>query len=194
MPTALIFCNRCGFGSADDAQFCQRCGAALTAPAYSPSVASSQVAAPHYGGFWIRVVAASIDFLLTFAAGYLIKLLFGSVVTVIGMRAEIPLHQLLLVRQWARIAMGILVVFAYSAGMESSSFQATLGKIAVRLKVTDLEGKRISFARASGRYFAKWLSLFALGLGYLMIGFDEEKQGLHDRIAGTLVLYRNGTR
>jgi uncharacterized RDD family membrane protein YckC len=194
MPTALIFCNRCGFGSADDAQFCQRCGATLIAPAVSPSVLSSQVVAPHYAGFWIRVAAASIDFLLTFAAGFLIKLLFGSVVTLIGMRAEIPLHQLLLVRRWVRIAMGILVVFAYSAGMESSSFQATLGKLAVRLKVTDLEGKRISFARASGRYFAKWLSAFALGLGYLMVGFDEEKQGLHDRIAGTLVLYRNVTR
>jgi uncharacterized RDD family membrane protein YckC len=66
--------------------------------------------------------------------------------------------------------------------------------LAVRLKVTTVEGKRISFARATGRYFAKWLSALPLGLGYLMVSFDEEKQGLHDRIAGTLVLYRSNAR
>jgi uncharacterized RDD family membrane protein YckC len=74
--------------------------------------------------------------------------------------------------------------------MESSKYPATLGKLAMRLKVTDESGSRISLGRASGRYFAKFLSTFALGLGYLMVGFDQQKQGLHDRLAGTLVQYR----
>ena len=60
----------------------------------------------------------------------------------------------------------------------------------MRLKVTDLEGRRLTFARACARFFAKWLSLITLGLGYAMAGFDEQKQALHDRVAGTLVLYR----
>jgi uncharacterized RDD family membrane protein YckC len=55
------------------------------------------------------------------------------------------------------------------------------------LKVTDLNGNRISFERATGRHFAKWLSGMVLGIGYLIVGFTERKQGLHDLVAGTLV-------
>jgi uncharacterized RDD family membrane protein YckC len=54
--------------------------------------------------------------------------------------------------------------------------------------VTDLEGRRIGFGRATGRYFAKILSSLTLFIGYLMAGFTEKKQALHDMIAGTLVL------
>lgn len=75
----------------------------------------------------------------------------------------------------------------YEAAMESSSKQATLGKMALGLKVTDLEGRRISFARATGRHFAKLLSGMILLIGYIMAGFTERKQALHDMIAGTLV-------
>jgi uncharacterized RDD family membrane protein YckC len=144
-----------------------------------------------YAGFWIRVVAGVIDYLLMFAASFPVKLLFGSVATSIGLGAEMAMHDTLVMRRIVRLVVVVALVFAYRAGMESSSFQATLGKLAVRLKVTDLEGKRITFARATSRYFAKWLSALALGLGYLMVAFDEEKQGLHDRIARTLVLYRD---
>jgi uncharacterized RDD family membrane protein YckC len=145
---------------------------------------------PHYGGFWIRVVSALIDFVLMFTALFPVRFLVGSMVTVAGMDAQMSMHDLFLLRRIIRIAIGILLVWIYRASMESSRFQATVGKLAMRLKVTDLEGNRISFGRASGRYFSKWLSAFALGLGYLMVGFDQQKQGLHDRIAGTRVLYR----
>lgn len=190
MPTTSIFCNRCGFRSADDAQFCQRCGATLASQPSPPVQALSPIAAPHYAGFWIRVVAAIIDFLLMFAPSFPVKLLFGSIVTAIGMNAQMPVHEMLVMRRVVRIAVAILLVFSYRASMESSKFQATLGKIAMRLKVTDLKGNRISFGRAAGRYCAKYISALTLGLGYLMVGFDEQKQGLHDRIAQTLVLYR----
>jgi uncharacterized RDD family membrane protein YckC len=84
----------------------------------------------------------------------------------------------------------ILVLFGswlYEAFMESSSYQATLGKMIFGMKVTDLNGNRISFERATGRHFAKWLSAMILFIGYIMVGFTDRKQGLHDLLAGTLV-------
>ena len=80
-----------------------------------------------------------------------------------------------------------LAVWLYEALMTSSSKQGTLGKMAFRMKVTDLNGRRISFGRATGRFFAKILSGI-LYIGYIMAGFTERKQALHDMIAGTLVV------
>jgi len=75
----------------------------------------------------------------------------------------------------------------YEAFMQSSQYQATLGKMIFGMKVTDLYGNRISFARATGRHFAKWLSAMLFCVGFIMVGFTERKQGLHDMLAGTLV-------
>jgi uncharacterized RDD family membrane protein YckC len=72
--------------------------------------------------------------------------------------------------------------------MESSKYQSTLGKAVLGIKVTDLKGNRISFGRASGRFFAKIISSLTLGVGYIMIAFTEKKQGLHDMIAECLVV------
>jgi len=74
--------------------------------------------------------------------------------------------------------------------LESSARQATLGKMAVGIVVTDERGARISFGRATGRFFAKFLSMLILYVGYLMAAFTEKKQGLHDVLAGTLVVRR----
>lgn len=81
-----------------------------------------------------------------------------------------------------------LVGWLYHAWMESSSWQATLGKRLVGLRVTDMEGNRISFGRATGRYFGKLLSGFICSIGYIMAAFTEKKQALHDIMASTLVL------
>jgi len=59
--------------------------------------------------------------------------------------------------------------------------------MALSMKVTDLQGNRISFARATGRHFAKYISAMILLIGYIMAGFTERKQALHDMITGTLV-------
>jgi uncharacterized RDD family membrane protein YckC len=82
---------------------------------------------------------------------------------------------------------GIAGTWLYEAFMLSSTRQATLGKMIFGMKVTDLSGNRLSFAHATGRYFAKWLSAFTLLIGYIMAGFTERKQALHDMVAGTLV-------
>jgi uncharacterized RDD family membrane protein YckC len=190
MVFSTIFCNRCGHPSASDAQFCQKCGLAIALAPYSRADLIPPIALPHFAGFWIRVVAAILDFVLQFAASFPIKSLLGSVITAAAMSAQLPMHNVLQATRIARISIGALLIFAYRAGMESSVYQATLGKMAMGLKITDLEGKRISVGRAVGRYFAKCLSLLSLGIGYAMAGFDKEKRALHDRIVATLVVYR----
>jgi uncharacterized RDD family membrane protein YckC len=81
-----------------------------------------------------------------------------------------------------------LLQWIYYAGMESSTAQGTLGKLAVGIIVTDLRGERVSFWRATGRHFAKIVSGLTLTIGFLMAGFTEKKQALHDLMAGCLVV------
>ena len=77
----------------------------------------------------------------------------------------------------------------YYALMESSSFQATIGKRALGLKVTGMNGEPISFGTASIRYFGKILSHLIFSIGYIMAAFTEKKQALHDMLAGCLVIH-----
>ena len=73
--------------------------------------------------------------------------------------------------------------------MESSSWQATLGKKVLNLRVTDMAGARISFGKATGRHFAKLITgLIPLGIGFAMAGLTEKRQALHDMLASCLVL------
>jgi len=80
-----------------------------------------------------------------------------------------------------------LLTWFYFAGLESMA-GATLGKMVLGLSVTDEQGNNISFLRATGRYFAKIISALILCIGYIMVAWDGRKQGLHDKIAGTLVV------
>lgn len=124
-----------------------------------------------YAGFWIRFCAAVIDSLVFFPIGFVIGLV-DSVGDVGG---------------WSLVSW--IVGWLYFSLMESSGWQATLGKRLVGIRVTDLDGKRITFGRATGRYFSKILSWATLYIGYFMVAFTAKKQGLHDMLAGTLVLY-----
>jgi multisubunit Na+/H+ antiporter MnhC subunit len=72
--------------------------------------------------------------------------------------------------------------------MESALKQATLGKMAMRIKVTDWDGNRISFGKATCRHFGKFISGIILGIGYIMVAFTQKKQGLHDIMSGCLVV------
>jgi len=88
------------------------------------------------------------------------------------------------------VVISVLLSWCYEAYFLSSNRQATPGKMALGLKVTNLNGQRISFDQATGRHFAKYLSRVILLIGYIMAAFTERKQALHDVIAGTLVLRR----
>lgn len=81
----------------------------------------------------------------------------------------------------------IVAAWLYFALLESSKLQASIGKLALGIIVTDMEGNRITFGKATGRYFGKIISAIILYVGFMMAGFTEKKQGLHDIIAGTLV-------
>lgn len=83
---------------------------------------------------------------------------------------------------------GIAISWLYHAFMESSARQATLGKMAMGIVVTDLHGQQVSFGRASGRFFGMYLSAFLLLIGFIMVAFTKRKQGLHDILAGCLVV------
>lgn len=82
----------------------------------------------------------------------------------------------------------LLFGWAYFAGMESSSLRGTISKLAIGAYVTDLDGNRISFAQATGRYFGKIVSGLLLGIGYIMAGTTDRKQALHDKMADCLVM------
>ncbi len=89
---------------------------------------------------------------------------------------------------------GLLISWAYYTFMESSTAQGTLGKMLMGLKVTDLEGNRISFAHANGRFFSQMVmnvvNLFFCA-GFLMALFTEKKQALHDFMSSTVVIRDN---
>jgi uncharacterized RDD family membrane protein YckC len=122
-----------------------------------------------YAGFMKRFVAWVIDVVLLAIIGFIIRLILDDNIT--GLVTA-------------------LVGWAYFAGMESSERQATIGKGAMGIVVVGYDGQRISFLRATGRYFAKILSALILMIGYIMAAFTARKQALHDMLASTLVINR----
>ena len=204
-------CPNYGQPQPEDANFCSNCGAVLPAQTTPPASPQSQPEGskptpeqppqgspggytdviyapdnvhfdnpqdsdynpgPSYAGFWKRLLALLIDGAILGVAGAILSSIFvrsGSNGT------------------WFLSA---LLGWLYYSLMESSQSQATLGKQALGIKVTDLQGRRISFGRATGRYFAKFLSDITLGIGWLMAAFTEKKQALHDLVASTLVVNR----
>jgi len=141
-----------------------------------------------YAGFWRRFVAMLIDsFILTvIQIGILVILTFGAYVKVRYWPFEEMVNQL---GGWMDV-LWLILYWVYFAGMESSSKQATLGKMVLGLQVTDSECNRITFLRATGRNMAKILSALTLLIGYLMAAFTEKKQALHDLTASCLVIKR----
>lgn len=86
------------------------------------------------------------------------------------------------------ILISAIIGILYYVFMETSKFQGTIGKIALGLKVTDLNGDKLDFSKALIRNLGKIISGMILYIGYIMAGFTEKKQGLHDMIASTLVV------
>jgi uncharacterized RDD family membrane protein YckC len=140
-----------------------------------------------YGGFWIRFVAAIIDGIIVQAVVMPLSFMVGGLTGFAGAMSGASQSGLPLIGGGIGAVIGVTGSWLYEALMESSTRQATLGKMIFKMKVTDLFGNRISFGRATGRYFAKWLSGLTLLIGYIMAGFTERKQALHDMLAGTLV-------
>jgi uncharacterized RDD family membrane protein YckC len=180
-----MFCPHCGHENIDNARYCARCGQEIVVkpdppapePAVSETPAPEWYTAPlrvqpiEYAGFWLRFVAFLLDFLILAAIDIALTLItFGGYIFAFGLP--------------------MLISWLYYAVMESSPKQATIGKMAVGIAVTDLVNHRITFARATGRHFASYISTIILFIGFIMVAFTEKKQGLHDMLADTLVVKR----
>jgi uncharacterized RDD family membrane protein YckC len=158
------------------------------------SFAATMQPPPHlvYAGFWLRVGALLIDGVVLSPLAIVYMILASA----LGVEAQSPgesgqesMSRLVL----ALFVLGYIIfmnvaVWLYFALFESGRWQATLGKKLLGLRVTGLDGDKIGFGRATGRYFGKMISQLILYVGFLMAGWTERKQALHDMIAGTLVV------
>ncbi|HJP97068.1 MAG TPA: RDD family protein [Rhodanobacteraceae bacterium] len=159
----------------------------------------SQVLPTHYqapalhAGFWRRVAAWFIDMLIAGALHWLLVLSLGTWLLVpwamLGGMHGAAAAQFF---DTGLQPIGIVILWLYFALCESSRWQATPGKLALGLQVTDDVGQRIGFARASGRYFGKYVSALILGIGFLLAGWTARKQALHDIMAGCCVVRQTG--
>jgi uncharacterized RDD family membrane protein YckC len=207
-----VYCTKCGSEISPTTAFCATCGqvvpgAVKTLPSLSPVVvgppapivpASVSYGGVTYAGFWLRFVAYIIDgFISCFAFAILLIPLFvltgaGAALGRIISNGDIGDDMGAFLGAGFLLGFfGIVLVVSwlYYALSESSSWQATPGKKILNLKVTDLTGQPITFARASGRYFAKIITgMIPFAIGYIMAGFTEKKQAIHDMIASCLVL------
>jgi uncharacterized RDD family membrane protein YckC len=217
MSSSGLFCTNCGHQNEPQAAFCAKCGAPQQsnptvagvgpyADQYGNPVLPGQVtgaataygvqpyaAAPvSYAGFWIRFLAYLIDSVIIGAVSVPLILLFVGA-SVAGHASESQDAAALAVLAMFPIFTAIFLGggWLYYALLESSAKQGTVGKMVLKLRVTDLNGQRLGFGHATGRYFAKLINSFTFFIGWIMAGFTQKKQALHDIIAGTLVLKTN---
>ena len=171
-----VNCEKCGTKNLLDPSrpaytaTCGRCGSMLNPP--HTAIMSENICnlKPLWAGFWLRLLASVIDFMALLPVNLLLEYAVRDAST--------------------QLMLGIFVAAIYSVVFESSAWQATIGKRVLGIIVTDEQGSRIDAGKALGRHLGKFVSGLPLGLGFIMVGFTDRKQGLHDKIAGTLVLKR----
>ena len=168
-------------------------------PAYAPVPAYAAVPRVEYAGFWLRLVALVID---NVVIGFGFVLVLIPIIFLTGLSSLLSrIHPgedlndagifLIVALIFLAATVMLLVTWLYHALMESSEWQATLGKKALGLVVTDMAGHRVTLGRSTGRHFGKIITnLIPAFIGYIMAGFTEKKQALHDMMAGCLVLRR----
>ena len=140
----------------------------------------------NYAGFWKRFAAGFIDWFILGIPVFILSFILSKIALNPEL-ARVDLHAYLISAIWLNI-LASLAHWIYHAAFESSSKQATPGQMALGIKVTDLNGRRIGFGKASGRFFGRILSMAIFFIGCIMIAFTEKKQGLHDKMAGCLVV------
>jgi uncharacterized RDD family membrane protein YckC len=192
-----MFCSKCGQPLAEQATFCPVCGssaATVSQPTALPGILPPAPPLP-YAGFWRRFLAVYIDWVVIGSAMYIVILPFVFLTMAAqGGISETPsaaATALIGVVGLLWLVLALIIPWIYEAAMISSDKQATLGKRAVGIVVTDLAGNRITFGRATGRYFGKYLSSLILAIGFIMAAFTEKKQALHDIMAGCLLKVKN---
>ncbi|MFP4555492.1 MAG: RDD family protein [Bacteroidales bacterium] len=167
-------------------------------------IESSQQEKIEYAGFWLRFAAFIIDRIILhiFSLILFIPTIFFVVTLALKIEDTSNFNSFeSFMAEGNLLKVGIIVGlflligllnlaagWLYYALMESSKYNATLGKLAIGIKVTALNGERVTFARATGRYFARIITNLTFLIGYVMAGFTERKQALHDIIASCIVI------
>jgi uncharacterized RDD family membrane protein YckC len=185
-PVKQSLCSECGqaFAEEDMIRFAEAWVCATCKPLFVQKIKEGVPLAGEmeYAGFWIRLGAWFIDYIIMAIAGTIIYI----PLTVMGISSFDEPAAFALIQLVSTIFNFILPA-AYESWFVGK-YAATPGKMACKLKVVMSEGDRVSFARAIGRHFAKYISGLILGIGYIMAGFDEQKRSLHDRICDTRVI------
>lgn len=185
-PVKQSLCSECGQAFAEDdmIRFAEAWVCASCKPIFVQKIKEGVTLAGEmeYAGFWIRLGAWFIDYIIMAIASAIIyiPLTFMGVFS-FDEPAAFAIIQLV----------SMILNFIIPAAYESwfvGKYAATPGKMACKLKVVMAEGGRVSFARAIGRHFAKYISGLILGIGFIMAGFDDQKRTLHDRICDTRVI------
>ena len=141
-----------------------------------------------YAGFWKRVAANFIDSVVIGLVGGIIGAMIGGVLgAALGMNGGLGGGGFVAIQLITNLV-SIVITAGYYAWFHSSTNRATLGKMAIGIKVVRSDGEAISFLRGVGRYFGFLLSSLILGIGLLMAAFTERKQALHDMLCDTLVV------
>ena len=181
-----MYCQKCGQQNQDAATLCVKCGAQLvSAGSAAIAMPTASAVSKVYAGFWKRFAAFIIDYLIVVVLAMVMGGILGAIYAAVSETASGA--------EGLGALAGLAVWWSYHAVMESSQKQATLGKMALGIKVTDQNGARISFGRATGRHFAKLLSSMIMAIGYFMAAFTARRQALHDMIAGCLVVNDKAT-
>ncbi|MBF0190971.1 MAG: RDD family protein [Magnetococcales bacterium] len=141
-----------------------------------------------YAGFWIRTLAAIIDSLLAQIVAVLLLVIPLGLSLEMSMGDDSSPEHFHAAAEAVGFMVGFLVQWLWFTIPESSAWQGSVGKKMLGLRVTDDLGGRIGFGKANARFWSKFLSMIILLFGFLMVAFTDKKQGLHDKIAGTLVI------
>jgi uncharacterized RDD family membrane protein YckC len=169
-------------------------GGAASAAA-TPAAAAGPVMAPvrplevpRYGGFWIRFLARIIDWLILIVvnSAVTVPLGLGGLNILSGSHDMFDLASML-----ALFGLSAVIRLVISATYEillTWKRGATLGKMALGLKVVRPDGSGLSLGRSVARFFSTWISGFIFCIGYIIAAFDDEKRSLHDRICETRVI------
>ncbi|MEK5146714.1 RDD family protein [Psychrobacillus sp. FSL K6-4615] len=187
-----MFCSKCGIKLDVEDTFCFKCGAKVSAPivgevqsevaaSFDGKISHNQVRSTRvgnlysqcselsYAGFWQRMGATIIDLVLWIAFSFSIALL-------------LPIDE-----EFLTIT-GLFISWMYYALLDSSSWQGTIGKKVMGISVCDLDGERISFVRATFRYFFHIFSALILYIGFFMVIFTQKKQALHDMMTSCVIV------
>ncbi len=152
-----------------------------------------------YAGFWLRFVAYIIDYIIIYVVQ---SFIFIPILGIFGISFASQMNNMegmseaeamgmvasMMAMAGTTALLSAIIAILYWTFMESSKFQATVGKLVLGLQVTDVNGAKLDFVKALIRNVSKIISGMILFIGYIMAGFTEKKQGLHDIIAGTLVV------